>query len=77
MENFDAMDLLASGTVVYVGDISRYLITWNESAVFNVWHETDDGKFAPVTAFTNFGITNTEHAKQVAREWILDYTDNL
>jgi hypothetical protein len=76
MEEYGLVDVLEHGTAVVWE--SGVIVTWNESATFNVWLPTSVPPcetFNNVTAFTNYNATSGT-AEAIARRWLKDAQDN-
>lgn len=66
-------DVLDSATVVAADLMEGRIITWNDSATFNVYLDISGGAgsaFSEVDCFTRYGIETVEQAKAEAAEWI-------
>lgn len=68
MPTYTLWEMLSGAILVFADEDTQTLITWNESATFNVY--TPDGDlFSEVTAFVAMGVTNEQHARAHAKEW--------
>lgn len=59
-------DIMEYGAIVLVSDEYGIAITWNGSAIFNVWV---DGR-GNVDVFTRYDVDTLGHAERVAQAWL-------
>lgn len=73
LPTYTLAEVLESGTCVYVDFSMGALVTWNESATFNVWFQAFDLGEVPAftnhTCFTNYNATSGT-APGIAKEWL-------
>lgn len=72
-ELYTLTEVYERGTVVHVDFLTGLIVTWNESATFNVWSQASGvGEpllFAYENCFTNYNATSGT-APEIARRWI-------
>lgn len=63
-------EVLSGSVLVFADEDAQVLITWNESATFNVYRPTGSSgrEFQEIDAFTNYNATSGT-ARWIAQEW--------
>ena len=73
LPTYSLFEVYEHGTVVHVDFATGLIVTWNESATFNVWSVAsalgEPLLFANENCFTNYNATSGT-APEIARQWI-------
>ncbi|MEE4384152.1 MAG: hypothetical protein V2J02_19305 [Pseudomonadales bacterium] len=72
--NRSAVD--ASGLVVAIDREADILVTWNESATFNVWAFTGDA-FVNVDCFTVYGVADVHEAREHGLQHLAELVETV